>query len=107
MNESFGNIKHTTLREVIENPNFKKKWTITKVNNSRFGLGASVWSKDIERALKICGQVEVGSVAINQMMSSDPRLPFGGIKKSGFGREMGAEGYYEFLNLKTIIVPNE
>ena len=80
---------------------------LQKVNNSRFGLGASVWSKDIERALKICGQVEVGSVAINQMMSSDPRLPFGGIKKSGFGREMGAEGYYEFLNLKTIIVPNE
>lgn len=80
---------------------------LQKVNNSRFGLGASVWSKDIERALKISRQVEVGSVAINQMMSSDPRLPFGGIKKSGFGREMGAEGYYEFLNLKTIIVPNE
>lgn len=80
---------------------------LSRVNLSRYGLGASVWSQDTKRALSIAERVQSGSVAINQMMSSDPRLPFGGIKKSGFGREMSQEGFMEFLNLKTIIVNNE
>lgn len=80
---------------------------LSMVNNSRFGLGASIWSNDTENAIRLAESIESGSVAVNQMMSSDPRLPFGGIKKSGFGREMSREGYFEFLNLKTIIVGNE
>lgn len=80
---------------------------LTKVNSSRFGLGASIWSRDQERAIRLAYKIEAGSVSVNQMLSSDPRLPFGGIKKSGFGREMALEGYFEFLNLKTIIAGNE
>ncbi len=80
---------------------------LDRVNASRYGLGASVWSADTERAISVAERVQAGSVAVNQMMSSDPRLPFGGIKKSGFGREMSTEGFLEFLNLKTIIVGHE
>ena len=80
---------------------------LQKVNASRYGLGASIWSGNTEHAIQVAGKIESGSVAVNQMMSSDPRLPFGGIKKSGFGREMSSEGFFEFVNLKTIIVADE
>lgn len=77
---------------------------ITFANNTRYGLAATIWSEDTKRALLVAQQLECGSISINEMMSSDPRLPFGGIKKSGFGREMSSEGYFEFLNTTTIIV---
>lgn len=80
---------------------------LRKVNASRYGLGASIWSGDTEHAIRVAEKIEAGSVAVNQIMSSDPRLPFGGIKKSGFGREMSAEGFFEFVNLKTIIAGDE
>lgn len=77
---------------------------IAVANSSEYGLGASVWSSDIERAQKIAAQIDSGTVAINAMVKSDPRLPFGGVKRSGFGREMGEFGIKEFTNTKTITI---
>ena len=73
-------------------------------NATRFGLGASVWSKDQERALELARRLEAGAVFINGIVKSDPRLPFGGIKKSGYGRELSHYGIKEFTNIKTIWV---
>jgi len=71
-------------------------------NDSIFGLGGSIWSKDIKKAESIARQIETGSVFINSFTKSDPRLPFGGIKKSGYGRELSHYGIKEFVNIKTI-----
>lgn len=73
-------------------------------NNSEFGLGASIWTKNIELAEKMAAQIESGAVFINGMVKSDPRLPFGGVKKSGFGRELGSYGIKEFVNIKTVVI---
>ena len=70
-------------------------------NHSRFGLGATVMSQDIEKAYGYAKKIEAGNVFINSMVRSDPRLPFGGIKKSGFGRELSHWGLMEFANIKT------
>lgn len=75
-------------------------------NSSEFGLGASVWSADLDRAENLAKKIEAGFVVINDMVKSDPRLPFGGIKKSGVGRELSHYGLKEFTNIKTIIVNN-
>ena len=71
-------------------------------NASVFGLGAAVFSRDSARALALARRLEAGMVAINQMVQSDPRFPFGGIKDSGFGRELGIYGLKEFVNIKTV-----
>ncbi len=71
-------------------------------NTSRFGLGASIWTKDTERAKLLASRIESGSVFINHIVKSDPRLPFGGIKKSGYGRELAGYGLKEFVNTKTV-----
>jgi succinate-semialdehyde dehydrogenase / glutarate-semialdehyde dehydrogenase len=71
-------------------------------NNSAFGLGASVWTNDVSKAKAISGKIESGSVFVNGMVKSDPRLPFGGIKNSGYGRELSHYGIKEFVNIKTI-----
>jgi len=73
-------------------------------NQSKFGLGASICTSDIERAVKLAKQVEDGAVFINEMVKSDPRLPFGGTKISGYGRELGEFGIREFVNVKTYYV---
>lgn len=73
-------------------------------NRNRYGLGASVWTKDRERGERIAREIESGSVFINSLMRSDQRLPFGGIKKSGYGRELSELGIREFMNAKTIFV---
>ncbi len=70
-------------------------------NNTAFGLGASIWSKDIEKAKKVANQLEAGAVFINSITKSDPRLPFGGTKQSGYGRELANFGMHEFMNIKT------
>ncbi|HUG90272.1 MAG TPA: NAD-dependent succinate-semialdehyde dehydrogenase [Planctomycetaceae bacterium] len=73
-------------------------------NRSRFGLGASVWTADARRGESLAGKLEAGCVFINEIVKSDPRLPFGGMKQSGFGRELGTEGIREFTNVKTVWV---
>jgi succinate-semialdehyde dehydrogenase/glutarate-semialdehyde dehydrogenase len=75
---------------------------IRHANNIQFGLGASIWTKDNERGEKIAREIESGGVFVNGIVKSDPRLPFGGIKNSGYGRELSAYGIKEFVNIKTI-----
>lgn len=77
---------------------------VALANDSEFGLAGTVWSKDLEKAKAVASQLDVGAVAINRLMSSDPRIPFGGVKKSGVGRELGREGVLSFVNLKSIVV---
>jgi len=71
-------------------------------NDSAFGLGASLWTSNITKAKVLAGKIESGSVFINGMVKSDPRLPFGGIKSSGYGRELSHYGIKEFVNIKTV-----
>jgi acyl-CoA reductase-like NAD-dependent aldehyde dehydrogenase len=77
---------------------------IREANNSEFGLGASIWTNNLERGIALARQVESGIVSVNEMVRSDPRLPFGGIKKSGIGRELSEFGIKEFVNIKSIVV---
>jgi succinate-semialdehyde dehydrogenase/glutarate-semialdehyde dehydrogenase len=75
---------------------------VALANRSPYGLGGNLWSRDLERAQQLAAQIETGAVFINGMTASDPRLPFGGVKKSGYGRELSAFGIREFVNIQTI-----
>ena len=77
---------------------------IALANDSSFGLGGTIWTENKIKALELAARLEVGAVAINGMVRSDPQLPFGGVKKSGFGRELGEEGLKSFVNIKSIVV---
>lgn len=73
-------------------------------NHTPYGLGASVWSADTERALELGRRIHSGALFVNANTASDPRLPFGGVKKSGYGRELGEAGATEFTNVRTILL---
>jgi succinate-semialdehyde dehydrogenase / glutarate-semialdehyde dehydrogenase len=75
---------------------------VSLVNLSKYGLGASIWSNDVDRAHRLAARLDVGCVFINGPVKSDPRLPFGGTKNSGYGRELSVLGIREFVNAKTI-----
>jgi len=77
---------------------------VREANSVDFGLGASIWTKDRSRAERLARKIQAGNVYINKMVASDPRLPFGGTKKSGIGRELSRYGIIEFTNIKTVLV---
>jgi len=80
----------------------EEKDAIKVANNSKYGLGASIWTQDLEKAEKLSRSIESGIVTVNNVVISDPRVPFGGIKNSGFGRELSRYGMLEFVNVKSI-----
>jgi len=73
-------------------------------NDSIFGLGAAVFTKDVARGERVARALEAGCTFVNTLVASDPRLPFGGIKESGYGRELGTYGIKEFVNMKTVYI---
>jgi succinate-semialdehyde dehydrogenase/glutarate-semialdehyde dehydrogenase len=77
---------------------------IALANDSRYGLGGNLWTKNIDKGIDLAKKISSGSVFINSMVKSEPALPFGGVKKSGYGRELSRHGILEFVNMKTITV---
>lgn len=93
--ETFGPVAPIT---VVEN----ESEAVKLANNTEFGLGASIWTKDLAKAEKMSRRIESGIVSVNNVVISDPRIPFGGIKHSGFGRELSRYGILEFVNIKSV-----
>jgi acyl-CoA reductase-like NAD-dependent aldehyde dehydrogenase len=76
--------------------------SIKLANDSEYGLGASIWTQDLDKAERLSSSIESGIVSVNNVVASDPRVPFGGVKKSGFGRELSRYGMLEFVNIKSV-----
>ena len=80
---------------------------IKLANISQFGLGSSIWTQDLDKAERLSKLLEVGIVTVNNVVISDPRIPFGGVKNSGFGRELSRYGMLEFDNVKSVRMYDE
>ena len=75
---------------------------IALANRTEFGLAAALWTRDLDLARRLVRRIDAGAMFVNALVASDPRIPFGGIKKSGYGRELGALGMRAFMNAKTV-----
>jgi succinate-semialdehyde dehydrogenase/glutarate-semialdehyde dehydrogenase len=75
---------------------------VEKANDTQFGLGCSIWTEDRERGERVARRIDAGCTYVNQLTKSDPRVPFGGVKESGYGRELSEAGIHEFVNRKTV-----
>ena len=95
--ETFGPLA-TIIRAKDEND------AIAIANNHRYGLASAIWTEDRENASQLARKIEAGNVFVNSLVRSDSRIPFGGIKKSGYGRELGTIGIKEFMNMKSLII---
>ena len=93
--EAFGPVAPVTI---VEDENE----AIQLANSSQYGLGASIWTQNLGKAEKLSRQIESGIVTVNNVVISDPRIPFGGVKQSGFGRELSRYGMLEFVNVKSV-----
>jgi succinate-semialdehyde dehydrogenase/glutarate-semialdehyde dehydrogenase/succinyl-CoA reductase len=93
--ETFGPVAPITVVESEDD-------ALRLANDSEYGLGASIWTQNLQKAEKMSQQIESGIVTVNNVVISDPRIPFGGIKHSGFGRELSRYGMLEFVNIKSI-----
>ena len=93
--ETFGPVAPITVFD-------DEKDAIRLANDSEFGLGASIWTENLNKAESMSRQIESGIVTVNNVVISDPRIPFGGIKQSGFGRELSRYGMLEFVNIKSV-----
>jgi acyl-CoA reductase-like NAD-dependent aldehyde dehydrogenase len=80
---------------------------IKLANDTQYGLGASTRTEDLDKAEKLSRMIQSGIVSVNNVVSSDPRVPFGGVKKSGFGRELSRYGMLEFVNIKSVRLYDE
>ena len=95
--ETFGPVAAIITFKTIEE-------AIELSNQSEFGLGVSIFTQDIDFIKTKISAFNEGAVFVNEMVKSDPRLPFGGVKKSGYGRELAKEGIKEFVNIKTVVI---
>jgi acyl-CoA reductase-like NAD-dependent aldehyde dehydrogenase len=95
--ETFGPVAPVTRAHDAEH-------ALELANRSRYGLGGSIWTAELERGRELAARFEAGAVFVNEIVKSDPRLPFGGVKCSGYGRELAAFGLREFVNVKTVWV---
>jgi succinate-semialdehyde dehydrogenase/glutarate-semialdehyde dehydrogenase len=95
--ETFGPVASITIFKTIDD-------VIELSNQSEFGLGVSIFTQDIDFIKTKISSFNEGAVFVNEMVKSDPRLPFGGVKKSGYGRELAIEGIKEFVNIKTVVI---
>lgn len=95
--ETFGPLA-TIIRAKDEND------AIAIANKHRYGLASAVWTEDRQNAYKLARRIEAGNVFVNSLVRSDSRVPFGGIKKSGYGRELGEIGIKEFMNMKSLVI---
>lgn len=93
--ETFGPVAPITVFDI-------DKDAITMANDSPYGLGASIWTEDLGKADQLARKIDAGVVSVNNVVRSDPRIPFGGIKHSGFGRELSRYGMLEFVNIKSV-----
>jgi acyl-CoA reductase-like NAD-dependent aldehyde dehydrogenase len=93
--ETFGPVAPVTIVE-------DESEAIHRANDSQYGLGASIWTRDLDKADRLSRTIESGIVTVNNVVASDPRVPFGGVKKSGFGRELSRYGMLEFVNIKSV-----
>ena len=98
--ETFGPVAPITVVD-------DERQAIQYANDSKFGLGASIWTTDLEKAESLPRLVESGIITVNNIVASDPRVPFGGVKKSGFGRELSRYGMLEFTNIKSVRLHEE